>query len=716
MHTPYEISAGDPHPLGATVQDGGVNFSLFSRNATGVELLLFHRYNAEQPAQVIKLEPHVHRTFSYWHVFVHGASDGLVYAYRVDGPWAPEHGHRFNPNKVLLDPYARGIVYDESYSHEAACHGGPNVQSAMKSLVVDNSSFDWEGVEPPRIDPSERVIYEVHVRGFTKGPSSDVSVPGTFDGVIEKIPHLKDLGVTTVELLPVFQFDESDSAFVHPKSGEPLKNYWGYSPLGFFAPHRGYYTDDWTSMRYLTGFRDMVKEFHRAGIEVFLDVVFNHTAEGGAGGPTLSFRGIDNGVYYITEAHDAALYSNYSGTGNTVSCNHPVVRRMILDCLRYWVDVMHVDGFRFDLASVLSRDEAGHPMVNPPLPWEIEMDPVLSRTPLIAEAWDAAGLYQVGHFPGERWFEWNGIYRDQVRQFVRGDFGFAGAVASRMMGSRDIYEQRGQLAYQSINFITCHDGFTLYDLVAYNHKHNEDNGEDNRDGTAANYSYNHGHEGPTDRPDVELLRRQQMKNFIAILLLSQGTPMLLGGDEMGRTQRGNNNAYAQDNEISWFDWNRAESFREIYRFVRTLIRFRKAHPGLRRERFLQAYDAPYDQDRSGYTRVRWHGTTPDRPDWSETSRTLAFTLTPSLDDVAIHVMINMHTEPLEFRLPAPSTEFEWRKAIDTAQPSPDDAPEAPTAIGDAPSIRLEARNVVVLVEHKAGEPRRPVSTPVGAGR
>ena len=362
---------------------------------------------------------------------------------------------------------------------------------------------------------------------------------------------------------------------------------------------------------------------------------------------------------------------------------------------------MHVDGFRFDLASVLSRDEAGHPMVNPPLPWEIEMDPVLSRTPLIAEAWDAAGLYQVGTFPGERWFEWNGVYRDQVRQFVRGDFGFAGHVASRMLGSRDIYEQRGQLAYQSINFITCHDGFTLYDLVSYNHKHNEENGEDNRDGTTANYSYNHGYEGKTDDPEVERIRRQQMKNFVAILLLSQGTPMLLGGDEIGRTQRGNNNAYAQDNEISWFDWNRRSAFEELHRFTRAMIRFRKAHPGLRRERFLQAYDAPFEQDRDGYTRVRWHGTALDQPDWSATSRTIAFTLTRSVDDVAIHVMINMHHEALDFRVPGPVAGYEWRKAIDTAMPSPDDIHEEPWRKVNRPSVNVHDRSVVVLVEHGA---------------
>lgn len=698
MSTPYTYSAGEPHPLGATVTKGGINFSLFSRNAVSVELLLFSRYDAPQPSQVIPLDPHEHQTFNYWHVFVHGAHDGIIYAYRVDGPWAPDEGHRFNPNKVLLDPYARGIVYDESYSHEDACHGGPNIPTSMKSLVVDHSQFDWEGVQPPRIDPSERVIYELHVRGFTRHPSSKVSVPGTFDGIIEKIPYLVDLGVTTVELLPVFQFDELESNFAHPETGEPLRNYWGYSPLGFFAPHRGYYTDDWTQMRYLTGFRDMVKALHRAGIEVFLDVVFNHTAEGGLGGPTLSFRGIDNSIYYISEYGDPSRYANFSGTGNTVSCNHPVVRKLILDCLRYWVDVMHVDGFRFDLASVLSRDEAGQPMVNPPLPWEIEMDPVLSRTPLIAEAWDAAGLYQVGQFPGERWFEWNGVYRDQIRRFVHGEFGLSGQVASRIVGSRDIYEQRGRLAYQSINFITCHDGFTLFDLVSYNHKHNYENGENGRDGTDANYSYNHGVEGETDDESVNRIRRQQMKNFIAILFMSQGTPMLLAGDEFGRTQRGNNNAYAQDNEISWIDWDRAKGFEDIHRFVRGMIRLRKAHPSLRRERFLQAYDAPYGQDRAGYTRVHWHGTELDSPDWSNTSRTLAFTLTTAADDDALHVLINMHHEPVQFRLPVLPSDHRWLVAVDTSRPSPDDHHHPPTQPVKDPHATVDGRSITILVD------------------
>ena len=691
------MSAGEPHPVGATVDEGGVNFSLYSHRATAVELLLFDRMDAE-PVQTIRLDPHEHRTFDYWHAFVHDVGEGQIYAYRVEGPFEPSAGHRFNPRKVLLDPYARGIVYDDDLrSHEDASHPHDNVLTAMKSLVVDPRTFDWEGVTPPRIDPTTRIIYEVHVRGLTRHPSAGVAHPGTFDAVIEKIPYLQELGVTTVELLPVFQFDENDNRFVDPTTGRRLTNYWGYNPVGFFAPHRGFYTEGWERMRYLTGFRDMVKALHRAGIEVFLDVVFNHTAEGDEDGPTLSFRGLENAVYYLLDEHDRSRYADYSGTGNTVSCNHPMVRKLILDCLRYWVEVMRVDGFRFDLAAVLSRDEKGRPMADPPLPWEIEMDPVLSRTRLVAEAWDAAGLYQVGEFPGERWYEWNGRFRDDMRRFLRGDFGLAGAVATRMMGSPDLYRARGRLALQSINFVTCHDGFTLYDLCAYEHAHNDANGEAGRDGMRENFSRNYGVEGASGDPAIERLRRQQMKNAIALLMLSQGTPMLLGGDEIGRTQRGNNNAYCQDNEVSWFDWSRARQFEDVQRFTRLMIRFRQRHPSLRRRRYLLGADSARPDD--GHTRVRWHGVELQRPDWSEGSRTLAFTLERAADDWPIHVMINMHDGPLSFAVPDAAGGTRWWRAIDTARPAPNDiAEEGRQWPAEGSSITVRARSIVVLVQ------------------
>ena len=694
---PTSVRPGDPHPLGATVTPNGVNFSLFSRNAAAVELLLFAAPDDDAP-QVIRLDPRVHRTFDYWHAFVPGLCAGQLYGYRVEGPWMPELGHRFDGQKLLLDPYARGIVYlDASAAHDDASRPGANLRTGMKSLVVDPGTYDWEGVTAPRIDPSRRVIYELHVGGFTRHPSAGTAHPGTFDALIEKIPYLVDLGVTTVELLPVFQFNETDNPFVDPTTGERLCNYWGYAPIGFFAPHRGYYVEGWEHMRYLTGFRDLVKAFHRAGIEVFLDVVFNHTGEDGPDGPTMCFRGIENSMYYLLEEHDRSRYADFSGTGNTVSCNHPMVRRLILDCLRYWAEVMHVDGFRFDLAAVLSRDEQGRPMTNPPLPWEIEMDPALARTRLVAEAWDASGLYQVGAFPGEQWFEWNGLFRDDIRRFLRGDLGMVGAVAARLLGSPDLYEKRRREPPQSVNFVTCHDGFTLLDLVSYERKHNLRNGENDRDGSDANWSASYGIEGPSDDPAIVRTRMRQQKNAFALLLLAQGTPMLLAGDEMGRTQAGNNNAYGQDNELSWIDWRRLPAFAELHRFVRALIRFRETHASLRRRRWLLGAEVPArDGDAA---RVRWHGLEPDHPDWSWTSRTLAFTLTGSDDDAPIHVAINMHVDVVRFRLPAPRHGTAWHVAIDTAEASPHDITEPgherPCAALDR---SVEGRSILVLVE------------------
>lgn len=701
MPGPFRTSRGEPHPLGATVGDGGVNFSLFSRNADWVELLLFEDFNDESPVQTIRLDRN-HRTFSYWHVFVHGARESLLYAYRVHGPFDPGRGHRFNAAKVVIDPYAKGIVYRGRRTHAEACSPQDNIATAMKSLVVDPSNFDWEGVKRPRIDPTDRIIYEVHVRGFTKDRSSRVGQPGSFAGFIEKIPYLKELGVTTVELLPVFQYDEHDVPFSNPATGEPLRNYWGYNPIGFFAPHRGYYVEDWEHMRYLTGFRDLVRELHRAGIEVFLDVVYNHTAEGNENGPTMSFRALENSVYYILNPENPSEYANYSGVGNTLNCNHPVVRRLVLDSLRYWAEVMHVDGFRFDLASILARDELGRPTPNPPLPWEIEADPVLQRTHLIAEAWDAGGLYQVGGFPGERWSEWNGKFRDDVRRFVRGDFGLAGAMAARMLGSPDLYETQGREPIQSVNFVSCHDGFTMNDLVSYASKHNEANGEAGRDGHNDNLSANYGVEGPSADLATERLRTRQVKNMLAITLLAQGTPMLLGGDEFRRTQHGNNNAYCQDNETSWFDWSRRGQYSEVFRFTKQMIAFRKAHPSLRRRKYILGVDAPDRDDPDGATRIRWHGTLRNRPDFTPGARVLAYELTPALDDVGLHVMMNFHDAPLEFELPTPGRGYEWRRVIDTSLPAPWDISEADQGAHQRmPTYRVPERSIVVMAQMPA---------------
>ncbi|MBI4011942.1 MAG: glycogen debranching protein GlgX [Candidatus Rokubacteria bacterium] len=689
-------SPGEPYPLGATVGPGGVNFSLFSQRATAVELLLFRRFDDPHPVQALRLHPHLNRTFYYWHVFVEGIGGGQVYAYRVDGPDDPAHGHRFNPKKLLIDPYSKGVVYGRNWSREQACSPDDNCRSAMKSLVVDTAVYDWEGAGSPNHHLADSIIYELHVRGFTRHPGSGVAHPGTFDGLVEKIPYLQELGVTTLELLPVHQFDPTENPLVNPETGERLTNFWGYNSICYFSPHRGYYTADWEHMAYLTGFRDMIKAMHKAGIEVILDVVFNHTSEGDERGPTLCFRGLENSVYYLLHPDDRSTYLNYSGCGNTLNCNHPLVRRMLLDSLRYWVSVMRVDGFRFDLASVLARDEWGRPMQNPPLLWEIESDPILQKTKIIAEAWDAAGLYQVGCFPGERWAEWNGRYRDDVRRFVRGDEGMVGTLASRMTGSADLYQGLAREPYQSINFITCHDGFTLDDLVSYGAKHNLANGEGNRDGLEDNVSCHYGTEGPAD-PDTEALRTRQIKSFIAILLLSQGTPMLLAGDEFRRTQRGNNNAYCQDNEVSWVDWRLLDRERDLFRFTRLMIRFRKAHPVLRRRSYSWG-----ETNELGWSEITWHGVKLGQPDWTHHSRSLAFTLAGFDRDNDLHVMINMWTAGLDFELPRLPAGKAWSRSVDTSATPPTDILEPgaePRVRGDA--YHVAARSLAVLISRPA---------------
>ena len=530
-----ETEKGLSYPLGATVTSSGVNFSIFSKNSTAMELLLFDEVSDSKPSTVLKFDLKTNRTYDYWHLFVHGLKAGQLYAYRADGPFEPEQGHRFDPDKLLLDPYGRGIAVPAKYSRLAAGLPGDNAAFAMKSVVVDPSTYDWEGDLPLERSFADTVIYEMHVAGFTRHPNSGLPAErrGTYAGLVEKIPYLQELGITAVELLPVFQFDASDAPL-------GLVNYWGYSPVSFFAPHCAYSSRK-DPLGPLDEFRDMVKALHRAGIEVILDVVYNHTAEGNHDGPTICFRGIENSVYYILDS-DKREYKDYTGTGNTLNGNQAPVRRLILDSLRYWVREMHVDGFRFDLASVLSRDELGRPLENPPVIWDIDSDPQLAGTKLIAEAWDAAGLYQVGTFVGDYWKEWNGKFRDDIRSFVRGDEGTVPRVAERLLGSPDIYTNGEQHELErSINFVTCHDGFTLNDLVSYNEKHNQANGENNLDGSDQNLSCNYGLEGPTDNPEIEQLRSRQIKNFLAITLLSVGTPMLLMGDEVrahpGREQQ-----------------------------------------------------------------------------------------------------------------------------------------------------------------------------------
>ncbi|MBN1317542.1 MAG: glycogen debranching protein GlgX [Anaerolineales bacterium] len=693
---PYKLrtSPGQAHPLGATVQQDGVNFSLFTKNGTGVELLLFDRYDDPQPAHAIILDPLIHKTFYYWHIFVHGIGPGQYYGYRVYGPYLPEEGHRFNPAKVLLDPYARCIKFSNNWSRQKAIGFEPNDGSAMKAQVVDVQKIDWEGDRPLGLSFTDYVIYEMHVRGFTQHPSSGVAYPGSFLGVVEKIPYLKELGVTAVELLPVQQFDPKSVTNTNPLTGERLVNYWGYDPVGFFAPHQGFCSGADKDDGCVTNeFREMVKALHRAGIEVILDVVFNHTAEGGSDGPTIHFRGLENRAYYLLE-DDKKEYSNYSGTGNTLKTNHAIVRRLVLDSIRYWVQEMHIDGFRFDLAAVFFRDESGRPMENPPILWEIESDPVLADTKIIAEAWDAAGLYQVGSFIGDRWAEWNGKYRDDVRRFIRGDEGKVVDFANRLMGSPDLYTDPGRQPHRSINYVACHDGFTLNDLVSYDKKYNLANGEGNQDGPDINFSWNSGCEGQTDNQEIERLRLQQIKNFIAVLFVSQGTPMIQMGDEIRRTQLGNNNAYCQDNEISWFDWKLVEKNANLIRFLKGMVRFHRSHTSLSSETFISEERNP-EGNRKHLT---WHGVKLGEPDWGEKSHSIAFTLHDYPGDSDLHVIVNAYWEPLTFELPPLPKNFSWKRAVDTALDLPADLsePGREPPVGGA-SYQAAARSVVILI-------------------
>ena len=678
---------GSSFRLGATVCPGGVNFSVFSKSATAVELLLFDRADDQKPVRTIRFDPKVNKTYHYWHIYVPDIQAGQIYGYRVHGPFEPEIGMRFDSQKVLLDPYGKAVVIPETYNRLLASEPGDTTASSMKSAVADTSLYDWEGDVPLKLPFARAIIYEMHVRGFTAHPTSGVSSKkrGTYAGLIEKIPYLQDLGITAVELLPVYQYDEQDAP-------AGFKNYWGYAPVSFFAPHAAYSSQK-DQLGPLNEFRDMVKALHWAGIEVILDVVYNHTAEGNHLGPTLCFRGFQNDAYYILEK-DGTHYADYTGCGNTLNAGNPFVRRMIIDSLYYWVEEMHVDGFRFDLASILTRDEDGRTLENPPVLWDIETDPTLAGIKLIAEAWDAAGLYQVGTFIGDSWKEWNGRFRDDVRRFFKGDRGTVSRVASRLLGSPDIYAHEEREPEQSINFITCHDGFTLNDLVSYNHKHNEANGESNRDGSDDNMSWNCGIEGPSDDPEIERIRNRQVKNFHAITLLATGAPMLLMGDEVRRTQGGNNNAYCQDNEISWFNWNLCNTHADIYRFVKHLTRFR-----LRRDFALEDTGMTLNQLLQ-QARTQWHGVKINEPDWSDDSHSIALTAWSLKGRFVIHLMINAYWDPLEFQIPPVPEKFGdgWYRWIDTYRESPDDIytlNEAPLI--EYPSYLVQPRSVVSLI-------------------
>ncbi len=647
-------------PYGAILSEDGVQFLVFSRHATSMKLLLYKDVDDLDPHRVVTFRPEVDRWGDIWGLFVPGLKVGQLYHFQADGPFEPENGHRFDPKARLIDPYAKalaGTFLDNS----------DGITRPPKCVVVDDH-FDWSGDRHIRRNLSETVIYEMHVRGFTQHASSGVKHPGTYLGVIDKIPYLKSLGVTAVELMPINEFPILSSDGKAPR----IRNYWGYDSMAFFSPHRGYAYDK-TPGAQVREFKEMVKALHSEGIEVILDVVFNHTCEGNEHGPTLSFKGLENSVYYMLE-RDKRYYKNYSGCGNTVNGNHPVTREMIFHCLRYWVHNFHIDGFRFDLASILSRDRNGNLVPNPPLVEQIAEDPLLSDAKMIAEAWDAAGAYQVGSFGNSRWAEWNGRFRDDVRRVWRGDSGMLGALATRLSGSSDLYQSGGRPPYCSINFVTSHDGFTMNDMVSYNHKHNLANGEDNRDGDNNNHSFNYGVEGPTDRKPIDGLRLRQIKNMLTTLLLSQGVPMLLAGDEFRRTQQGNNNAYCQDNEISWVDWKLTETNAELLRFTQALIQFRKSQPTLRRESYLTGKSLSPDQ----LPDVSWYGPLGTAVDWHQSQQMTCLLTKPlkKLDPQGLgrDVMIMFNTGELasEFQVPVVARERKWRLFLDTAEDSPKD--------------------------------------------
>jgi isoamylase len=680
------MNPGQSAPLGAAMRRGGANFSVYSRSATGIELLLFDREDDARPSRTIRFDQAVNRSYHYWHAFVPDVKAGQIYGYRVEGPFDPERGMRFDPSKVLLDPYGHAVVVPKNYSRAAACKKGEdNAALAMKSVVVDSRGYDWEGDAPLKQPVSQTVVYEMHVAGFTRNPNSGLAPEkrGTYAGLIEKIPYLQKLGITAVELLPVFQYDAQDCP--------PGKiNYWGYAPVSYFAPHQAYSSRK-DPLGPVNEFRDMVKALHRAGIEVILDVVYNHTAEGNHDGPTFCFRGFENQIYYKLE-EDKRYYSNYTGCGNTLDAGISIVRRMIIESLHYWVTDMHVDGFRFDLASILTRDENGKPVANPPVIWDIETSPILAGTKLIAEAWDASGLYQVGSFIGESWKEWNGRFRDDARDFFRGVEGATARFADRLIGSPEIFGHEECEPEQSVNFVTCHDGFTLNDLVSYNDKHNEANGEENSDGANDNRSWNCGIEGPSEDHAVEKLRSRQMKNFLSATLLSVGMPMILMGDEVRRTQLGNNNAYCQDNEISWFDWSLVEKHADILRFA-TLLMGRRRMRDVTHERRRESLNQMLRR-----AKYSWHGVKLNEPDWSDHSHCVSFTAELQNEKLLLHLILNAYWEPLEFELPPLDNDGAWRRWIDTALDSPHDISpwqESPKVMNK--TYRAESRSVVVLI-------------------
>jgi len=698
----FRMRYGHALPFGASHVPGGINFSIFSSHATSCTLVLF-RKGEPKPYAEIPFPPECRVGDVYAMIVYDLDYEEMEYGFRMTGPHDPKAGHLFDAEKILLDPFAREIGGRDSWlSHPSEEEIYPH------RARMPYEDFDWGHDRPINLPVQDLVIYEMHVRGFTRHPSSGVRHPGTYEGMIEKIPYLQSIGVNCVELMPVFEFDEFENKRINPETGKQLCNYWGYSTVGFYAPKSGYAATGHHGTQ-VSEFKNLIKALHAAGISVILDVVFNHTAEGDERGPTISFRGLDNQIYYMLNPDGS--YANYTGCGNTLNCNHPVVRSFVLDCLHYWVAEFHIDGFRFDLASVLGRDRNGHPLSNPPLLEALAHDPILAGCDLIAEAWDAGGLYQVGNFPSYgRWMEWNGHYRDAARRFLRGDAGVVGDMVQGILGSPNLYAPSGRKPTASVNFLTCHDGFTLRDLYTYNGKHNLANGEENRDGANDNYCWNCGVEGETEDPLVNALRHRLQRNALTLLFLSQGVPMLSMGDELGRTQNGNNNAYCHDEEWNWLDWSPestpGSNGAGLRRFVSLLADFRRRHSQLRRAEFFTGQDV----QGCGYPDIGWHGVKCGKPDWGSESRSLAFMIAGNTGDVFgpetdfIYAAFNMWHEPLKFELPRLPAGMRWRLVIDTAQPSPDDFLESGSEqlVADQSAITLTERSVIVLIGNRAG--------------
>lgn len=646
----FSIKPGYSSPYGAYEHDGGINFALFSKNAIEVTLCLFQPHSQTIIAE-IALNPYENKTGDVWHVFIKDPPLDFSYAFKIHGVNDQNHKNRFDSNALLLDPYAKAVNTPIKWGSETAYQ--------PFGTVFKEDAFEWDVRKFPVIPMHELIIYEMHVRGFTWYPTSLVTNPGTFLGIIEKIPYLKELGINTIELLPIQEFNEQENININPVTKERLFNYWGYSSVNFFSPMNRYASSNESNASILE-FKKMVNELHNNGIEVILDIVFNHTSEGNHLGPTISYRGIDNSIYYLLNRE--GYYLNFTGCGNTLNCNHPIVRELIIDCLRYWVCEMHVDGFRFDLATILTRNPQGKPLDCPPLVEAITHDPILAQTKLIAEPWDAVGMYQVGaFFPQERrWAEWNGKYRDCVRRFIKGDFWVKNEFATRVCGSSDLYGSN-RYPYHSINFITAHDGFTLADLVSFNEKHNEANGEGNQDGNNTNDSWNCGFEGFTENPEVNALRQRQMRNFHIALMVSQGVPMIQMGDEYGHTKKGNNNTWCQDNELSWFLWDKLENDITGYqRFFRLMIQFRKLHRLLRRPTFLTEKD------------ILWHGAKPLKPNWEDSCRFLGFSLIDHESHEDLYIAFNPQGNSFSIELPELRDGFEWVEIVNTGKDTPND--------------------------------------------